>query len=176
MTAEELALAASVFFSGLAAGFLGGLCTILRPMHRDRRCRRHLQRVEDTHLQDDPCLGPRGDGSGLGGGTAALLHDQLDPIRDHLGGVRPLPSEVFGAAGAAVEVGRSGIALAGSGIGRVEQRQRRRKQCVRNQGEHQGLSTSQPDRQLVRSLENYHQDERSRQEQESDLLWLQLEH
>src|SRR5215204_6017920 len=92
MTAEELALAASVFFSGLAAGFLGGLCTILRPMHRDRRCRRHLQRVEDTHLQDDPCLGPRGDGSGLGGGTAALLHDQLDPIRDHLGGVRPLPA------------------------------------------------------------------------------------
>ena len=32
MTAEEWALAASVFFAGLAAGFLGGLCTILRPM------------------------------------------------------------------------------------------------------------------------------------------------
>jgi hypothetical protein len=32
MTAEEWALAASGFFSGLAAGFLGGLCTILRPM------------------------------------------------------------------------------------------------------------------------------------------------
>ncbi|GIH97651.1 hypothetical protein ACFFMN_43180 [Planobispora siamensis] len=32
MTAEERALAASVFFSGLAAGFLGGLCAILRPM------------------------------------------------------------------------------------------------------------------------------------------------
>jgi hypothetical protein len=32
MTAEEWALAASVFFSGLAAGFLGGLCTIIRPM------------------------------------------------------------------------------------------------------------------------------------------------
>ena len=32
MTAEEWALAASSFFSGLAAGFLGGLCTILRPM------------------------------------------------------------------------------------------------------------------------------------------------
>jgi hypothetical protein len=32
MTAEEWALAASAFFSGLAAGFLGGLCTILRPM------------------------------------------------------------------------------------------------------------------------------------------------
>ena len=32
MTAEQWALAASVFFSGLAAGFLGGLCTIVRPM------------------------------------------------------------------------------------------------------------------------------------------------
>jgi hypothetical protein len=32
MTAEEWALAASSFFAGLAAGFLGGLCTILRPM------------------------------------------------------------------------------------------------------------------------------------------------
>lgn len=29
---EEWALAASCFFSGLAAGFLGGLCTVLRPM------------------------------------------------------------------------------------------------------------------------------------------------
>ena len=32
MAAEEWALAASSFFSGLAAGFLGGLCMILRPM------------------------------------------------------------------------------------------------------------------------------------------------
>jgi len=32
VTAEEWALAASVFFSGLAAGFLGGLCAIMRPM------------------------------------------------------------------------------------------------------------------------------------------------
>lgn len=32
MTAEEWALAASTFFCGLSAGFLGGLCTILRPM------------------------------------------------------------------------------------------------------------------------------------------------
>ena len=32
MSAEKWALAASVFFSGLAAGFLGGLCMILRPM------------------------------------------------------------------------------------------------------------------------------------------------
>jgi hypothetical protein len=32
MTGEEWALAASVFFAGLAAGFLGGLCTIIRPM------------------------------------------------------------------------------------------------------------------------------------------------
>jgi hypothetical protein len=32
MTAEEWALVASSFLSGLAAGFLGGLCMILRPM------------------------------------------------------------------------------------------------------------------------------------------------
>jgi hypothetical protein len=32
VTAEEWALAVSAFFSGLAAGFLGGLCTIIRPM------------------------------------------------------------------------------------------------------------------------------------------------
>ncbi len=32
VTGEVLALAAAVFFSGLAAGFLGGLCMILRPM------------------------------------------------------------------------------------------------------------------------------------------------
>jgi hypothetical protein len=32
VTAEEWALVASVFFSGLAAGFLGGLCMIVRPM------------------------------------------------------------------------------------------------------------------------------------------------
>jgi hypothetical protein len=32
VTAEEWALAVSAFFLGLAAGFLGGLCTIIRPM------------------------------------------------------------------------------------------------------------------------------------------------
>jgi hypothetical protein len=32
VTAEEWALAVSVFFSGLAAGLLGMLCTIMRPM------------------------------------------------------------------------------------------------------------------------------------------------
>jgi hypothetical protein len=32
MTFEEFALAASVFFSGLAAGFLGGLCVVIRPI------------------------------------------------------------------------------------------------------------------------------------------------
>jgi hypothetical protein len=32
VTAAELALAASVFFSGLASGLLGMLCTIMRPM------------------------------------------------------------------------------------------------------------------------------------------------
>ena len=32
MTGEEWALAVSIFFSGLAAGLLGMLCTIMRPM------------------------------------------------------------------------------------------------------------------------------------------------
>ena len=32
MTSEEWALAVTVFFTGLAAGFLGALCTIIRPM------------------------------------------------------------------------------------------------------------------------------------------------
>ena len=32
MTGEEWALAVTVFFTGLAAGFLGALCTIIRPM------------------------------------------------------------------------------------------------------------------------------------------------
>jgi hypothetical protein len=32
VTAEEWALAATVFFTGLSAGFLGALCTIMRPM------------------------------------------------------------------------------------------------------------------------------------------------
>ena len=33
VTGEEWALAVTVFFSGLAAGLLGMLCTIMRPMH-----------------------------------------------------------------------------------------------------------------------------------------------
>ena len=32
MTGKEWALAATVFFTGLSAGFLGALCTIIRPM------------------------------------------------------------------------------------------------------------------------------------------------
>jgi hypothetical protein len=32
MTGEEWALAAAVYFTGLSAGFLGALCTIIRPM------------------------------------------------------------------------------------------------------------------------------------------------
>ena len=32
MTSEEWALAVTAFFSGLAAGFFGALCTIMRPM------------------------------------------------------------------------------------------------------------------------------------------------
>jgi hypothetical protein len=36
-------------------------------------------------------LGPRGSAGGLGGGTASLFHDQLDPTRHDLVGVRPIP-------------------------------------------------------------------------------------
>src|SRR4029077_15908241 len=61
------------------------------PGHRGRRCAHRLQRVEDPGLQRDPGLGPRGYASGLGGGTAALSHDQLDPIGGDLGGIRPIP-------------------------------------------------------------------------------------
>ena len=50
MTAEEWALTASVFFSGLAAGFLGGLCTILRPMQAAMKGREFRSFME-TFLQ-----------------------------------------------------------------------------------------------------------------------------
>jgi hypothetical protein len=50
MTAEEWALAASVFFAGLAAGFLGGLCTILRPMQAAMKGR-GFRNFMDTFLQ-----------------------------------------------------------------------------------------------------------------------------
>src|SRR5262249_2112283 len=59
--------------------------------HRDRRCARGLQRVEDPDLQADPGLGPGGSARGLGSGTAALLHDQRDPAGGDLVGVRPVP-------------------------------------------------------------------------------------
>jgi MFS family permease len=47
MTAEEWALAASAFFSGLAAGFLGGLCAVIRPMQAAMEGRefRHFMEV-----------------------------------------------------------------------------------------------------------------------------------
>ena len=50
MTAEEWALAASGFFSGLAAGFLGGLCMILRPMQAAMKGREFRSFME-TFLQ-----------------------------------------------------------------------------------------------------------------------------
>jgi hypothetical protein len=50
MTAEEWALAASSFFSGLAAGFLGGLCTIIRPMQAAV-----TGQAEATPLRPEPC-------------------------------------------------------------------------------------------------------------------------
>jgi hypothetical protein len=62
-----------------------------RPGCRDRRYIRGLERVERTALQGDLGLGSRGHPGELGGGTAALLYAQLDPIRDDLVGVRPLP-------------------------------------------------------------------------------------
>jgi MFS family permease len=46
---------------------------------------------KEPHYKVDAGLGSRGHAGGLGGGTAALLHDQLDPIGDDLGGVRPIP-------------------------------------------------------------------------------------
>jgi hypothetical protein len=148
LTAEEWALAASVFFSGLASGLLGMLTTIMPMLSamdgRDFRnfmgaflrfAEKSWGRVFNfawslgmgigpivalVLLWDDPdstsfvltaialgivivgvyvvanawkephCLGLRGDASGLGGWPAALLHDQLDPVRDDLGGVRPI--------------------------------------------------------------------------------------
>ena len=50
MTGEEWALTASVFFSGLAAGFLGGLCTILRPMQAAMKGR-DFRNFMETFLQ-----------------------------------------------------------------------------------------------------------------------------
>jgi hypothetical protein len=50
MTAEEWALAASSFFAGLAAGFLGGLCTILRPMQAAMKGR-DFRNFMETFLQ-----------------------------------------------------------------------------------------------------------------------------
>ena len=35
MTGDEWVLAATVFFSGLASGLLGMLCTIMRPMLKE---------------------------------------------------------------------------------------------------------------------------------------------
>src|SRR5215217_2487120 len=61
-----------------------------RPGCCDRRYIHSRERVEGTALQGDLGLGSRGHAGELGGGTAALLHDQLDPIGDDLVGVRPL--------------------------------------------------------------------------------------
>ena len=155
MTSEEWALAVTAFFTGLAAGFLGALCTIIRPMQAamdGRGFRTFMEtflRYADNGLGrvfnlawafvpvvgsivalvllwDDPgstsfiltaiglgivlvgiwlvsnawktptykmilALDPEAISPGLGGGTAALLHDQLAPARDDLGGVRAVP-------------------------------------------------------------------------------------
>jgi hypothetical protein len=154
MTAEEWALAASSFFSGLAAGFLGGLCMILRAMQAAMTGREFRTFMEGFLRYADNGLGKVFNYAWSGGTTIAsivalvLLFDdpgstsfvltaiglgvwivgilivsnvwktphyklmlawdpddmpadweagrqryftiQLDPIRDHLGGVRPL--------------------------------------------------------------------------------------
>ena len=50
MTGEVWALVAAVFLSGLAAGFLGGLCMILRPMQA-AMTGREFRNFMDTFLQ-----------------------------------------------------------------------------------------------------------------------------
>jgi hypothetical protein len=57
VTAEEWALAASSFFSGLAAGFLGALCTILRPMQAAMTGRDFRHFMEDFLRYADNGLG-----------------------------------------------------------------------------------------------------------------------
>ena len=47
MAAEEWALAASSFFAGLAAGFLGGLCMIIRPMQAAMKGQEFRNYMED---------------------------------------------------------------------------------------------------------------------------------
>jgi hypothetical protein len=150
-SAERWVLAASAFFSGPAAGFLGAvrrhspvassdgglelhgsvpsirgaflgkgvqLCLVARDVPRtDRRARAplgrsrlHLVRVTAiglgimfvgviivSNVWKTPTYnvilawGPRGQAGGLGGGTENELHDQLDPTRGDLDGVRALP-------------------------------------------------------------------------------------
>jgi hypothetical protein len=47
MAAEEWALAVSSFFAGLAAGFLGGLCMIIRPMQAAMKGQEFRNYMED---------------------------------------------------------------------------------------------------------------------------------
>ena len=73
MTAEEWALAASVFFAGLAAGFLGGLCTILRPMQAAMKGR-DFRNFMETFLQyADAGLGKAFNYAWSGGTTIASI-------------------------------------------------------------------------------------------------------
>jgi hypothetical protein len=73
MTAEEWALAASSFFAGLAAGFLGGLCTILRPMQAAMKGR-DFRTFMETFLQyADAGLGKVFNYAWSGGTTIASI-------------------------------------------------------------------------------------------------------
>jgi len=73
MTAEEWALAASAFLSGLAAGFLGGLCTILRPMQAAMDGREFRTFMETFLRYADNGLGKAYNLAWSGGTTIAAI-------------------------------------------------------------------------------------------------------
>ena len=73
MTAEEWALAATVFLVGLAAGFLGGLCTILRPMQAAMDGREFRNFMERFLRYADNGLGKAYNLAWSGGATIASI-------------------------------------------------------------------------------------------------------
>jgi hypothetical protein len=73
MTAEEWALAASAFFSGLAAGFLGGLCMIIRPMQAAMTGREFRTFMENFLVYASNGLGKAFNYAWSGGTTIASI-------------------------------------------------------------------------------------------------------
>ena len=73
MTGEEWALAASSFFSGLAAGFLGGLCTIIRPMQAAMKGQEFRTFMENFLVYADNGLGKAFNYAWSGGTTIASI-------------------------------------------------------------------------------------------------------